>query len=81
MSTTEQKLIALCRELARDAHGAPFRCAVGFVMKHFNVDQTTASALLRHLERRGILICVRRGLKDTAEQKGTATLWKFREQT
>jgi hypothetical protein len=65
------KLTDLARDVARSAHGEPFRLPVRHVMNTFKLnDLASASRLLRELERRHVLECVRRGTKDTAQEKG-----------
>jgi len=75
------RLIALCRELQRDAgDGQPFSCPVRFAQSFLRVGQIAqASGLLRTLEFRGILQCVRRGTMTRGEIRGLPTLYRFKE--
>jgi hypothetical protein len=74
------RLIAPCRELQRDARDQPFKCPVKFV-QHFLclTSLAHASGLLRKLEHRGVIQCVRRGTVSRGDVKGVATLWRFKE--
>jgi len=74
------QLICLGRELARDANGAPFTCAVRLVKGYFGLDDLShASRLLRTLEGKGVLRCIRRDTPTRGDTIGTPTLWEFRE--
>ena len=77
------KLIEIVRRLQAEAGtGQLFKCPVKFVMNYLSLGSIAhASALLRALERKKILICIARGTKDTVTEKGHATLWKFNENT
>jgi hypothetical protein len=74
------RLIALARELQRDARGEPFGLAVKFAQNFLELPElASASRLLRELERRHVLECVRRGTRDTPEAKGVPSLYRFNE--
>jgi hypothetical protein len=74
------KLIALCRELQRDMGDQAFKCPVRFVQHFLELnDVAHASNLLRSLERRSVLKCVRRGSATKDNVPGQPSLYRFRE--
>jgi hypothetical protein len=82
MNTTPEldALIALAREVAKNAAGQLFRLPVRHVMNTFKLpDLVTASALLRTLEHRGVLRAFRRGTATKDGIRGTPTLYTFHE--
>jgi len=74
------KLIVLLRELQADAGEKAFICPVKLAMHFLQLTSLAhASGLLRSLEYRGILYCVKRGTATRGDVQGTPTLWRFIE--
>jgi hypothetical protein len=78
MGALLSRLVVLARELQADAGTAPFKLPVRFVSDYLQIgDNTRASGLLRTLEYRGILHCVRRGTATKGDVPGVPTLWRL----
>ena len=74
------RLAVLCRELQRDAGDQPFRCPVRFVQAFFDLGQVAhASNLLRQLEVRDLIKCVRRGTQTKGDVRGVPSLYRLNE--
>jgi hypothetical protein len=74
------RLAVLARELQRDAGNDAFRLPVKLARDFCGLTSIAhAGGLLRSLEMRGILRCIKRGTATKGDVKGMPTLWRYNE--